>query len=153
MAPRNGETAARLRAARGYKGLTQAQLAQRLGISVETLSRMENGKGPVSDRRRDEVGELCEVPPEFMLSGFASLEQPVSDIQRQVYMVREELLALGERVRPLIEEMMPPTSTGGDPQDALDAAGAESVQAVEDGLPQTLPEEDGSSTTTHAHEK
>jgi transcriptional regulator with XRE-family HTH domain len=95
MPPRKGEIAARLRAARGYKGFTQAQLAERLDISVETLSRMENGKGPVSDRRRARIGQLCGVPPEFMDAGFAPLERPITDVEQRLYDLERKVEGLG----------------------------------------------------------
>lgn len=62
--------AARIRAARAFAGLTQGQLAERLGVDVQTVKRREaGGRAP----RRGEllaIASICGVPPAFMEHGF-----------------------------------------------------------------------------------
>lgn len=70
-----GETAGRLRAARGYAGLKQPELAEALGVSVETLSRMENGRTTISVEACHAIARICEVPTAFMDAGFAPLRR------------------------------------------------------------------------------
>lgn len=82
--PKGGETAGRLRAARGYAGLKQPELADKLGVSVETLSRMENGRTTVSDKTRYTVAEICGVPGAFMDVGFDPLRRPITDAERRL---------------------------------------------------------------------
>lgn len=82
--PKGGETAGRLRAARGYAGLKQPELADALGVSVETLSRMENGRTTVSESTRYSIAEICGVPDAFMDVGFGPLRRPVSDLEQRV---------------------------------------------------------------------
>lgn len=75
------EKAARLRAARGYAGLTQRQLAKELGhgYSVETLSRIENGRTEITAEHIDNYLRVCStVPRAFMDVGF----QPIIDAAR-----------------------------------------------------------------------
>lgn len=72
--PRGGEYAARIRAAHAYAGLKQPELAKLLGLSVETVSRLENGRGNANDERiLRRVAEACGVPYAFMEHGWAAL--------------------------------------------------------------------------------
>lgn len=72
-APRN-ERAARIRAARAHAGIDQAAVAQLFGVSVGTIKRMESGKREITTDEMLAVAELCNVPVEFMLSGFESIQ-------------------------------------------------------------------------------
>jgi transcriptional regulator with XRE-family HTH domain len=63
--------AARIRAARGYANLTQQQLADALGVDVQTVKRRESPAG--SDPKKGErlaIAAACGVPPDFMEGGF-----------------------------------------------------------------------------------
>lgn len=70
------ERAARLRAARGYSGLDQRALAAKLGISLTTLSRMENAKTRVPDEDAYRYVEACGVPRWFIEHGFSAPAVP-----------------------------------------------------------------------------
>ena len=48
-----------LKAARADLGMTQAQLAEALGITQGTLSRMENGLVPINKRTELALSALC----------------------------------------------------------------------------------------------
>lgn len=65
-----GEKAARARAARGYAGLNQKDMAAALGVSIETLSRMENAHRDISHEELMRIGRICGVPLSFMEFGF-----------------------------------------------------------------------------------
>lgn len=59
-----------MRAARGFSDLSQPALAAELGVSVTTLSRMENGKTPIDLSTAYAIADLCKVPRWFMDLGF-----------------------------------------------------------------------------------
>lgn len=83
--------AARIRAARAYAGLHQEQLAERLGVDVQTIKRRESGK---SEPKRGEllaIAAVCEVPTSFMENGFGEAE-PSEILER---LDRLEALLLG----------------------------------------------------------
>lgn len=106
MAPRAGHIAARLRAARGYKGLKQPELAKMLGISVETLSRMENGATTVPDERVVQIAKACEVPLVFMQVGFAPLDRPMTDIEARVHNLETDLAGRLARTESLLDYLL-----------------------------------------------
>ena len=56
--PRNDSVAARLRTLRGSLGLSQEQLARRLGVSFATVNRWEAGRTRLSDRALAALAEL-----------------------------------------------------------------------------------------------
>ena len=93
--PKGGEIAGRLRAARGYAGLRQPELAAALGVSLATLSRMENGRTTVSDNTRREVAAICGVPATFMEVGFDPFRVPGAET------VTDRLTAIERRVEDL----------------------------------------------------
>lgn len=70
------EGAARIRAVRSYKNLTQNELAERLGVSLATMKRIESGTRPISTDELLAVGEACNAPPDFMLHGYEAITKP-----------------------------------------------------------------------------
>ena len=52
---------AQLRAARALVGWSQGELAQKLGVPVATIKRMESGGAPVSDEIRKRAKETMEA--------------------------------------------------------------------------------------------
>lgn len=64
------EAAARLRAARAFAGLSQADIADLLGVSTVTIKRMEKGTRPCSLDELFAVADACGVPRVFMTDGF-----------------------------------------------------------------------------------
>lgn len=100
----NGHTAARVRAARGYAGLQAKELAAQLNISVETMSRIENGHRAPSLEERQRIAEICGVPPAFMEEGFPTAHTPtrtISDLQTQLDDLSREVVSLAQAVATL----------------------------------------------------
>lgn len=62
--------AARIRAARAFADLDQADFAQALGVSVVSIKRMERGTRDISLDDLYALAELCDVPRQFMEHGF-----------------------------------------------------------------------------------
>ncbi|HEY3020992.1 MAG TPA: helix-turn-helix transcriptional regulator [Solirubrobacteraceae bacterium] len=97
-----------MRAARAYAGLDQAEVAQKLGKSVGTYKRMEQGTRPVSKPERTKIAQLCGVPIEFMDEGFDAL-MIVSDdllarkVLEEVRALRQDLAAQLPTSRRMME--------------------------------------------------
>ena len=66
----------RIRAARGYAGISQSQLAEALGVDEQTIKRREspNGKEPKKGERVA-IAAICGVPLDFLEQGFGRLAQ------------------------------------------------------------------------------
>lgn len=62
--------AARMRAARAFADLDQADFAKLLGVSVVTIKRMERGTRDISLDELYALADLCDVPRDFMQAGF-----------------------------------------------------------------------------------
>jgi transcriptional regulator with XRE-family HTH domain len=65
--------------------MEQRELASTLGVSVTTLSRMENGKTPIADSDLVRVADACTVPVSFVDVGFAPLDRPITDVERRLH--------------------------------------------------------------------
>lgn len=92
--PKGGVIAARLRAARGYAGLKQPELAAQLGISKETLSRMENGRTKVESSTQERIARVTGVPLEFLLNGWAKPTSDRDDLKDQVDQLAQAVIEL-----------------------------------------------------------
>lgn len=90
---------ARLRAARGYAGLTQRELADRLGIERQTIIRREDGKGRPGPGEALAVARACGVPEAFMERGWDALLPSAEQIAAD-----PELLAAAVSVRRRLTE-------------------------------------------------
>ena len=62
-----GSPAMALRGLRGREGLTQAELAVRLGVSQNVISEMESGKRPISQKTAKRLGEEFDLPYKVFL--------------------------------------------------------------------------------------
>ena len=58
----DGSPAMLLRGLRGKEGLTQAEMAARLGISQNMVSDMEGGRRPISLKMAKRIGEEFKIP-------------------------------------------------------------------------------------------
>ncbi|MDR0934596.1 MAG: helix-turn-helix domain-containing protein [Burkholderiaceae bacterium] len=63
----DGSPAMALRGLRGREGLTQTELAVRLGISQNAVSEMETGKRPISMKMAKRLGDEFELPYKVFL--------------------------------------------------------------------------------------
>jgi transcriptional regulator with XRE-family HTH domain len=87
----------RIRAARLWADLTQQQLADELGVDVQTIKRRENDRASQPKRgERLAIAAICGVPPEFLEEGFGGHAE--SEIS-------ERLAGLAEQVRYLTREL------------------------------------------------
>jgi transcriptional regulator with XRE-family HTH domain len=70
--------AARIRAARAYADLTQAELADGIGVTARTIKRRERGYG--RPRRGDllAIAVVCGVPEAFLINGFDPAKEQTS---------------------------------------------------------------------------
>ena len=82
--------AARIRAARGFAGLSQEELAERLGVERQWVKRREGDyRGKPADRER--IARACGVPAEFLENGWNAdliAGEPQMDVDTRRY-VRE----------------------------------------------------------------
>lgn len=98
------EVARRVRAARGYAGLSQASLADQLGISKETMKRWEKGDTKLADRI-DTIARVCHVKPAFFTADWdrlPELEADPSTIEDEVDELRREVATLGGQMAELV---------------------------------------------------
>lgn len=128
--PRGGELAARIRAARGYAGLKQPELAAALGVSVETMSRMENGRTTIPETTLRAVGEACGVPDTFMRAGFAPLAKPMTETEVRLLDLERDM---GERL-DRIEQALAQRATRDPLLDELVEGGRRGDAIIKDAL-------------------
>lgn len=95
------DAAARIRAARAYANLSQAQIAAVLGVSVVTIKRIEKGTRPCSLDELFAIADTCDVPREFMTDGFASSP----DTAMTVEVVRAAVAAATESLHTRIDDL------------------------------------------------
>ena len=82
------EFGTRLRELRRSRGLTQSQLAEKLGIEKLHISRMENGVRVCSIDLLVEIAYQLDTSADYLLTG----RQPQSDLIRKVLMTVIEML-------------------------------------------------------------
>lgn len=70
------ELAARFRAAFGYAGMTPANVAKALGVSVRTVNRLNTGYSEITAERVDQTIALTHVPSWFMEHGWEGANLP-----------------------------------------------------------------------------
>ena len=63
----NSTPGSRLRGARGLLGMTQAQLAEKIGVRVQNLSAMENNRRPIGKAMAKKIGEVLDFPYQELL--------------------------------------------------------------------------------------
>lgn len=90
--PKRGVMAERLRQARELSGLSQGQVAKRLGIHRPSVSEIEAGRRKVSAEELTELAELYAVD----LSWLAGVEAVPDEHQTRVELAARELSKLRE---------------------------------------------------------
>lgn len=78
----------RIKEAREQRGLTQAQLADMLGKSVETISNFERGKVLTSLLTLDRIAELLDVPTKTFLDFGEGMDRPQRPLSRHAMTVK-----------------------------------------------------------------
>ena len=62
------QPANRLRALRVAAGLTQANLAEQVGVDIATISRWEDGKSGIADSRKAQLALIFRVTREHLMA-------------------------------------------------------------------------------------
>ena len=99
--------AARLRAARAFADLDQAEFAKCLGVSVVTIKRMERGTREISLDDCYALAKLCGVPRWFVdtdWQGFEELAAPAGEDMRAL--AEAFASALDQRFSALTEALL-----------------------------------------------
>jgi transcriptional regulator with XRE-family HTH domain len=63
----NSTPGTRLRGARGLMGMTQAKLAEKLGVRVQNISAMENDRRPIGKAMAKKIEVVLEFPYQALL--------------------------------------------------------------------------------------
>jgi DNA-binding XRE family transcriptional regulator len=63
----DGSPAMALRGLRGREDLTQAEFAERIGVSQNAISEMESGKRPISTKMAKRIGEVFNISYKVLL--------------------------------------------------------------------------------------
>jgi transcriptional regulator with XRE-family HTH domain len=108
------ETGALIRAALAYAGIKLTVKGGRQevgGIGASTIERMMRGARTASLEELRAIALACDVPPQFLEVGFEPLKRPLSDVERDLYALREEHSALAARVAGLEGAKAPPKPT------------------------------------------
>ena len=59
----------RIQEKRTEKNITQEQLAEKLSVSAEYISRLENAKSQINLKRLAEISDFLEIPIEYFIAG------------------------------------------------------------------------------------
>lgn len=87
----SGETSRRVRAARAYAGLSVNDLANRIGLGLQTIKRIESGKRTARRFEIWAIAEACGLPREFF-------EMDLELLNRQATVMHEALSRVEERL-------------------------------------------------------
>jgi len=85
----------RIRIARKLKGLTQSDLARRLGVTKQTISQYEKGQIKVPEYQLKKIGEILEKPLEYFFS--ASLENSKKILSKNIDEIKK--INLGKKIK------------------------------------------------------
>ena len=88
---------ARIKQARLAKNYTQEDLAEKIGISVAFLSRVERGNSHLNLNRLDQIWNLLDVSEAYLLSGASSssesyLDKEFSDLLKKCSPEKQKLI-------------------------------------------------------------
>jgi len=135
-----------VRAARAYADLSPADLAARLHVSRDVVWRMEAGRRLPDADERDAIAQACGVPVAFLESGFAGIEDPITDTDRRVLELEarvDERLAAIEAKLGLTETDAGDENNGDTPRGALEEV-EQAADEVLRGLESELPPDEES---------
>jgi transcriptional regulator with XRE-family HTH domain len=94
----SSETARRVRAARAYAGLSVTELANRIGLGLQTIKRIESGKRTARPFEVWAIAEACGLPREFFEIDLDLLSRRASILQETLIRIDERLERLERRV-------------------------------------------------------
>lgn len=99
----------RIREKRQKAKLTQEQLAEKLDVAPEYISRIENGRAQVNLKRLGEISALLGVPIEYFVAGSVysgdAATQTINDITAAMTpLQRKHLAAIAREIRLLMME-------------------------------------------------
>lgn len=136
------EIGVRIKAARRKHRFSRKELAEAIGRSEDVIQSYEQGKrAPFKEIRQ--IANVLRT----------DLAQLLVGDQAQLTGIEKRLAAVEQFVSQHPATETTPVVGADEPADALSAAGAEAVQAAEDGPPGSSQEENGSSTAKPAQEK
>ena len=98
-APTLMEVARRVRAARAYAGLSVAELADRLGMGVQTIKRVESARRAARRFELAAIAEACELPRAFF-------EVDFDDLCGEATAQRELLTRIEDRLNRLEQALL-----------------------------------------------
>lgn len=101
---RYGDDAARFRAAIGWSGLSIDEIADALGISRRTVTRLTTGEAEIGYERKQAIAAACDVPMSFMEHGFGD-EEP--ELAERVEALERQMRALWTTAQPAAEVPQP----------------------------------------------
>ena len=83
---------ARIRAARGIKGLTQERLSEAAGISVSYISEIENGHRALSIDVMERIADVLDVPLEWLLKSDVEKNEQLAHLLRGCNQMEQQIL-------------------------------------------------------------
>lgn len=76
-------TGNRIRELRKKKGMSQTELAEKIGVSLNTMSKIESDKSDIPSESLKKVSEIFEVSADYLLSGKENSSE-LSDEEREI---------------------------------------------------------------------
>ncbi|MEA2494926.1 MAG: Helix-turn-helix domain [Thermoleophilaceae bacterium] len=99
--PPVSETTRRVRAARAYAGLSVQDLADQIGLGLQTIKRIESGKRTARKFELWAIAEACGLPREFFDVDLDLLTNRASVLEHTLTRVDERLIRIEARVEGL----------------------------------------------------
>jgi transcriptional regulator with XRE-family HTH domain len=98
------ELARRVRAARAYAGLSVSELANRVGLGLQTIKRIESGKRTARPFEVWAIAEACELPREFFDLDFKDLCNAAAAQQDMLARIDDRLDQLERTLGPVTRQ-------------------------------------------------
>jgi transcriptional regulator with XRE-family HTH domain len=99
------EVGKRIRLFRNQKGMSLEELGEKVGVSKSFMSKMENGKKPISLERIESISKALDIEVEFLLVDNKRLIQNEDDLAllEQDYS-KEEILKMFSIAQKIVEK-------------------------------------------------
>ena len=102
----NTEIGKRIRFFRKQKGLTQMQLAEKVGVSFQQIQKYETGRDRISVDRLQQIAQAIEVPISYFFTDFEDhLIQEKTPTYRLISKELEEILPLTKEEIAVIKNL------------------------------------------------